>query len=110
MKLYGLYQKIDNAVTYLSAFSDSLLLNLTILQNHLIRLSAKKSVENALILERGSYNARIAGAVVQYNTKQIIKQIYQNMHKNVPTVVENLEKRREIKIAKTKVSREMDGK
>lgn len=29
LKLYGLYQKIENAITYISGYSDSLLLHFT---------------------------------------------------------------------------------
>ncbi|XP_067203566.1 uncharacterized protein [Linepithema humile] len=112
LKFHGLYQKIESAVTYLSAYSDSLLLNLTnnpaeSFNSIICKTIGGKRINFGL---RGSYNARIAGAVVQYNTEQVLTQMYENMCKNVPPVVENLEKRRQIKISRTKESREMHGR
>ena len=60
--------------------------------------------------KRGSYNTRIAGAVVQHNTQQVLTELHKTMKKNIPDVVENLEKRRQIKVAKTRESRKMDGR
>lgn len=59
---------------------------------------------------RGSYNARVAGAVVQYNTQQVLTQVHKNMSKNVPPIVETVEKRRQVKVARTRESREMNGR
>jgi len=52
--------------------------------------------------KRGFYNARVAGAVVQYNTQKVLTQLHESMNKIVPPIVENLEKQRQIKIAKTR--------
>ncbi|XP_072766253.1 uncharacterized protein [Anoplolepis gracilipes] len=112
LKLHGLYDKIENAVRHLSAYSDSLLLNLTnnpaeAFNSIICKEIGGKRLNFGL---RGSYNARIAGAVVQYNTQQVLTQVYKSMCKDVPPTVENLEKRRQIKIARTKKSREEDGR
>ncbi|XP_072750547.1 uncharacterized protein [Anoplolepis gracilipes] len=111
LKLYGLYE-IESAVKYLSAYSDSLLLNLTnnpaeAFNSIICKEIGSKSLNFGL---RGSYNARIAGVCVQYNTQQVLTQIHKSMCKDVPSTVENLEKRRQIKVARTKKSREEDGR
>jgi len=70
LQLYGLYPKIENAIKYLSAYSDSLLFNVT--------NNFAESFQSAICTEVGgkrvfygaqdSYNTRIAAAVVQHNT------------------------------------------
>ncbi|XP_067205374.1 uncharacterized protein [Linepithema humile] len=112
LKFHGLYQKIESAVMYLSAYSDSLLLNLTnnpaeSFNSIICKEIGGKRINFGL---RGSYNARIAGAVVQHNTREVLTQVYESMKKDVPLVVENLEKRRQIKVSKTRESREMHDK
>jgi len=42
---------------------------------------------------RDSYNARIAGTVVQYNTQQVLMQLHENICKTVLPIIEKLEKR-----------------
>jgi len=60
---------------------------------------------------RGSYNARVAGAVVQHNTQQVLTEIHKGMNKSVPSIViEKVEKRRQIKVARTRESREINRK
>lgn len=59
--------------------------------------------------KRRSYNARIAGSVLQYNTQQVLTQVYQGMDKTVPSNVEKLEKRRQIKVARIRESRGING-
>jgi len=80
LRLYGLYQKIQNAITYLSAYSDSLLLNLTNNPAELFNSVICKEIGGKRVNfgARGSYNARIAGAVVQYNTQQVLTQLHEN--------------------------------
>ncbi|XP_067216432.1 uncharacterized protein [Linepithema humile] len=112
LKFHGLYQKIQNAVMHLSAYSDSLLLNVTNNPAEWFNLIICKEIGGKRINFglRGSYNARIAGAVVQHNTQQVLTQVYQSMSKDVPRVVENLEIRRQIKVSRTKKSREVHGR
>lgn len=52
----------------------------------------------------------VAGAIVQYNTQQVLTQLHQNMGKIVPLIAENLEKQRQIKVAKTRDFREAQGR
>lgn len=40
---------------------------------------------------RDSYNARVAGAVVQYNSQEVLTQFYKSTSKNIPSIIENLE-------------------
>jgi len=110
LKLYGLYQKIQNAITYLSAYSDSLLLNLTNNPAELFNSVICKEIGGKCVNfgARGSYNARIAGAVVQYNTQQVLTQLHENVCKTVPPIIERLEKRRQIKVTRTRESRQVD--
>jgi len=65
----------------LSAYSDSLLFNLTNNPTELFNSIICKEIGGKRIHfgKRGSYNARIAGAVVQHNTQQILTQIYKSM-------------------------------
>ncbi|XP_067207257.1 uncharacterized protein [Linepithema humile] len=112
LKAHGLYQKIESAVMYLSAYSDSLLLNLTNnpaewFNSIICKEIGGKRINFGL---RGSYNARVAGAVVQHNTQQVLTELHKTMGKDVPAIVENLEKRRQIKIAKTKEIRKVHGR
>jgi len=112
LKLHGLYPKIEDAVKYLSVHSDSLLLNVTNNPAEAFNSIICKAIAGKRINlgARGSYNARIAGAVVQYNTQQVLTELHQGMDTNVPVIIENLEKRRQIKVAKTRESREIDGR
>lgn len=108
LKFHGLYDKIESAVRYLSVYSDSLLLNLT--NNPAEAFNSIICKEKRLNFGlRGSYNARIAGAVVQYNTQQVLTQVHKSMCKDVPPTVKNLEKRRQIKVAINKKSRKEDA-
>jgi len=71
LKLHGFYPKIESAIMYLSTYSDSLLLNLTnnpaeSFNSIICKLIGGKRINFG---KRGSYNARIAGAVLQYNTQ-----------------------------------------
>jgi hypothetical protein len=59
---------------------------------------------------RGSYNARVAGAVIQHNTQQVLTELHKNVCNTVPSIIENLEKRRQIKVARTKEYRKLHGK
>lgn len=70
LKFYGLYQKIEHAITHLSAYSDSLLLNLTNNPAESFSSIICKQIGGKRIYfgKQSSYNARIAGTVVQYNT------------------------------------------
>jgi hypothetical protein len=112
LKLYGLYSKIESAIMHLSAYSDSLLLNLTNNPAESFNSIICKEIGGKRIHfgKRGSYNARIAGAVVQHNSQQVLTQVHESMYKNVPFVVANLEKRRQIKIARSRESRKIDGR
>lgn len=110
--MHGLYPKIESAVTYLAAYSDSLLLNLTNNPAESFNSIICKEIGGKRINfgKRGSYNARIAGAVLQYNTQQVLTEMHQGMNKIVPANAEKLEKRRQIKVARTRESRQIDGK
>ena len=111
LKLYGLYPKIESAIIYLSGYSDSLLLNFTNNPAESFNSIICKEIGGKRINfgKRGSYNTRIAGAVVQYNTQQVLTQLHQSMCKTVPPIVENMENRRQIKIARTRESRKIQG-
>ncbi|XP_067216539.1 uncharacterized protein [Linepithema humile] len=111
LKSYGLYERIEKAISYLSCYSDSLLLNFNNNPAESFNSIICKEIGGKRINfgKRGSYNARIAGAIVQYNTQQVLTQLYKSMDKIVPPIVENLEKQRQIKVAKTRESREAQG-
>ncbi|KMQ86930.1 hypothetical protein RF55_13949 [Lasius niger] len=112
LKSYGLYQHIENVISYFSAYSDSLLLHLTNNPAESFNAIICKKIGGKRINfgTRGSYNARIAAAVVQYNTQQVLTQVCQDVCKDIPLVAKYLEKRRQIKLLKTKESRKMNGK
>jgi len=90
----------------LSIHSDSLLLNVTNNPAESFNSKICKAIAGKRINlgARGSYNAGFAGAVVQYNTQQVLTELYQGMDKTVSTIIENLEKRRQIKVARTRES------
>lgn len=94
LKLHGLYSAIESAIRYLSAYSDSLLLNLTNNPAESFNSIICKEIGGKRINlgARGSYNARVAGAVVQFNTQQVHTQLHQSMCKTVPPILEKLEK------------------
>jgi len=71
-----------------------LLLNLTSNPTELFNSIICKEIGGKLVNfgTRGSYNARIAGAVVQYNTQQVLTQLHENVYKIVPPIIERLEK------------------
>lgn len=107
LKLHGLYQKVENAIMFLSGYSDSLLLNLSTnavesFNSVICKLIGGKRIDYS---KRGSYNARVSGAVVQFNTQQVLTELHGAVCNSVPTVIENLEKQRQIKVARNRESR-----
>ncbi|XP_036149752.1 uncharacterized protein LOC118647911 [Monomorium pharaonis] len=112
LKLYGLYQKIESAIFYISGYSDSLLLHLTNNPAEAFNSIVCKMIGGKRIHfgKRGSFDARSAGAAVQYNSQEILTELHRSMNKNVPPVIENLEKQRQKKIARTRESREAQGR
>jgi len=112
IKLHGLYPKIESAIMYIAAYSDSLLLNLTNNPAESFNSIVCKEIGGKRIHfgKRGSYNARILGSVVQYNTQQVLTEIYKGIDKTVPSIVEKLEKRRQIKVARTREFRQIEGR
>lgn len=112
LKQHGLYQRIEAAIMYLAAYSESLLLNLTNNPAEGFNSIIGKEIcgKRIDVSKRGSYNARIAGAVLQYNTQQAITEVHKGMDKIVSPIVDKLEKRRQIKVARTRESRGIEGK
>jgi len=47
---------------------------------------------------------------VQYNTQQVLTEVHKSTNRNVPPIIETLEKRRQEKVATTRESREMNGR
>jgi len=45
---------------------------------------------------------------VHYNTQQVLTKIHKGIKKTVPSIVEKLEKQRQIKVARTRKSRQID--
>ena len=112
LEAHGLYQKVSQAVEYISCFSDSLLFNFTSNAAESLNAIGCKYIGGKRINFglRGSYNGRVAGAVVQYNTQQVLTEYHASVYKIVPPIVEKLEKRRQVKVAKTKEAREVNGR
>ncbi|EZA52499.1 hypothetical protein X777_08632 [Ooceraea biroi] len=104
LKHCGLFEKIDSVIRFLSTCADSLLLNVTNNPAELFNSIICKEIGGKRIHfgKRGSYNARIAGSVVQYNTQQVLTELHKSMCKDVSAVVADLEKRQQIKIARNK--------
>jgi len=96
---------------YLSAYSDSLLLHLTNNPAEFFNSIIRKEIGGKRINfgKRGLYNARIAGAILQYNTQQILTQMHEGMNKSVLPILEKMENRRQMKVAKTREYREING-
>ncbi|KYN22252.1 hypothetical protein ALC57_05353 [Trachymyrmex cornetzi] len=112
LKLYGLYPKIQNAIAYLSAYADSLLLNVSnnLAESFHSTVCAEIGGKHVFYGARGSYDTRIAAAVVQHNTQQALTELHKSVCNSVPSIIENLEKRQQIKTARTRESRKVDGK
>ncbi|XP_070523169.1 uncharacterized protein [Cardiocondyla obscurior] len=112
LKLFGLYEKIENAFIRLSGYSDSLLINCTNNPAESFNSIICKEISGKRINygRRGSYNARIAGAVVQYNTQQVLTELHKNMCDSVPPIIEKLETRRQIKVARSREYRQTERK
>ena len=112
LRAHGLYQKVCCAVEYISCFSDSLLFNLTNNVAESFNSIICKDIGGKRINFgcRDSYNGRVAGAVVQYNTQQLLTKYHENVYKAVPSVIEKLETRRQTKIARTKKARAVKGR
>ncbi|XP_076549399.1 uncharacterized protein LOC117605294 [Osmia lignaria lignaria] len=112
LKLFGLYNEVEKAIRFLSCYSDSLLMNVTNNPAETFNSIICKEISGKRINfgARGSYNARVAGAVTQYNTQQVLTEIHNNMCKTVPPLVKRLEERRQKKVAKTKQFRITYGK
>ncbi|XP_076545845.1 uncharacterized protein LOC117609781 [Osmia lignaria lignaria] len=112
LKLFGLYSEVEKAIRFLSCYSDSLLMNVTNNPAETFNSIICKEIGGKRINfgARGSYNARVAGAVTQYNTQQVLTEMHKNMCKTVPPLVKRLEERRQKKVAKTKQFRMTYGK
>jgi hypothetical protein len=112
LKLHDLYKKVEDAMKYLSVHADSLLLNVTNNRAEGFHSNVCKVIGGKRVFcgARGSYNARIAGSVLQYNTQQVLTEVYKGMDKAVPSIVENMEKQRQIKVARTRESRQINGR
>nr|XP_034194852.1 uncharacterized protein LOC117611076 [Osmia lignaria]XP_034194853.1 uncharacterized protein LOC117611076 [Osmia lignaria]XP_034194854.1 uncharacterized protein LOC117611076 [Osmia lignaria]XP_034194855.1 uncharacterized protein LOC117611076 [Osmia lignaria]XP_034194856.1 uncharacterized protein LOC117611076 [Osmia lignaria] len=112
LKLYGLYIEVEKAIRFLSCYSDSLLTNVTNNPAETFNSIICKEIGGKRINfgARGSYNARVAGAVTQYNTQQELTEMHKNMCKTIPPLVKRLEERRQRKVAKTKELRMTHGK
>lgn len=96
---------------YLSGYSESLSLNYTNNPAESYNPIICKEIGGKQINfdKRDSYNARVAGAIVRYNTQQVLTKLHQNMCKTV-LLIENIEKQRQIKVTKTRKSRKTQGK
>ncbi|XP_029173197.1 uncharacterized protein LOC114942073 [Nylanderia fulva] len=112
LKSHGLYLEIEEAVEYISGYSDSLLLNYTnnITESFNSSICAQIGGKRILVNKKGGYNARVAGAVLQFNTQQVITEVHKSMNKTVPPIVEKLEKRRREKLEKNKEYRQIEGR
>ncbi|XP_071652583.1 uncharacterized protein [Temnothorax longispinosus] len=112
LKKHGLYQKIQIALRYIAAHSESLLLNYTNNPAESFNSIICKEIGGKRVNfgKRGSYNARVLGSAVQYNTQDILTRVHKVKGKAVPPVVEKLEQRRQIKVARTRESRQIDGR
>src|SRR5436190_15381051 len=77
---------------HVSAYSDSLLLNLTNNPAESFNSIICKEIGGKRINfgARGSYNARVTGAVAQYNTQQVLTRLHENICNTVPPMIENL--------------------
>ena len=73
LKLHGLYQKIEDAIKYLSVYSDSLLIdvNNNAAEAYFSNVCKVLGGKRVFCGARDSYNVRIAAAVLQYNTQQV---------------------------------------
>jgi len=112
LEMHGLYPKIEKVMRDLSCHSESLILNHTNnpaewFNSIICKLIAGKRINFGA---RGSYNARVAGAILQSNTQQALTQLHEGMNKNVPRTVEKLEKRRQLHVVRKRELRQIEGR
>lgn len=112
LKLHGLYQKVENIMQQMSNYADSLLLNLTNNPAEWVNSFICKAVGGKRVnfCARGSNNARIAAAVVQHNSQQVVTEMHKNVGRTVPPIVACVEKRRQVKVAQNKELRALNGR
>lgn len=109
LRSYGLLQQLEMIMRDLSSHSRSLVQLLT---NNAAEgfnsvvcklLGGKRCFSGA----RGSYNARVYAAVLQYNGSRCLAALFESMKKNVPPMLNAMYKRRRVIVEKNKVSRHL---
>lgn len=60
--------------------------------NSSVQFCALIGAKRILVCKKGGYNAKVAGAVLQFNMQQVLTEIHKSMNKIVPSIVDNLEK------------------
>ena len=112
LKAHGFYKRIQDHVKYLRFHADSLLPKFTnnlveSLNNIFCKQINGKRVNYAC---SNQYNTRVAIAIIQHNTQEAFTKIYQGMEKEVPQIIDELQRNRKLKISRTKESRAINGR
>ena len=111
LNFHNLYEKVMDAIEFLSRESESLLHKVS---NNMAE-SFNSLIGHALggkrifFSQKSSYETRVAAKALQYNTHQALTELYKSMDKNVPAILHDVEKTRQIKLRLTQ-QRRREGK
>ena len=109
---YGLLDKIRNVMNTLSISAESLVQHMTnnaaeLFNSVICKVIGGKRIDFG---KRGSYNARIYAAVLQFNTQQMLTELYKSLNHTEYDIVEALEKQRQETVGRNKIYRQTNGR
>ena len=112
LKSVALYEKVEEAVQYLSQYSDSLL--------HRLTNNAAEAFNSLIAHELGGkrinwgltnqYDIRVSAAALDFNTQQSLIEIYKAKDKKIPRLLFDVTSDRKLKVARSKERRRAQGR
>ena len=107
-----MFEKITNATEFLSDHSESLLHKVS--NNKAERLNSLichgNNGKRSNYSLRSQYSTRVAAQVLQYNTQAALSELFKVMDKKVPFILEDVEKKRQLKLLQTQERRRLNGR
>ena len=105
---FGLLEKIDNVMNQFSCSAESLVQHMTnnlaeLFNSVICKVIAGKRIDFS---KRGSYDARMYVAVLQFNSQQMLTELNKSLSFTECDVLEKLEKRRQAAVANNKTNRQ----
>ena len=112
MQTTGMYQKIEEAIQYISNYCESLL--------HKLTNNIAESFNNLICVEiggkrinfglRSQYLMRGFAAVLRHNTQQLLTETYASICESVPQLILDVDERRQLKVARNRQYRNANGR